>query len=594
MIKNITIHCIFFFISSVLFSNVTDLELDSSKKHNEVQAAWNSLRNAEKIQFKNIQEGNSLIIKDLKNAERLNNDTLAIYASKLLTIGYQLTRQYDSSIMYAQICKKYLQVTKDLEQEIIINCILSLAYSKEEKFDSAFIYINNSETIFNENDSIKKNLYIFHKIRESFIFYSLKSYSLALQKIDEANEFAKKINDSIFTYEILASYAKFHYETENYDTAISYLKKSLTHINPNSLDKSIIFSSIASSYKEKGLIDSTLTYYIKAIDHLKKANSENEISVLYLKLTQLYFDIDLNKAKHYFSLIKANDLKYHEACLYQFYKIKLYSDQSNIITQTEKLVSCSKNIAYKKRIHLFLYKEYKKINDNNNSLIHFEKYNQINDSILKEENNLAVQKAILENLVQKKENKLVEANINNVQQNSWLKIVLTILFFITLLSFIVYYLYKSQVKKHSLAEKEKELVKKELTQLSFSSMKDKKFIKHAREELKSIKKSSEKEKIINSLYAQTNLFVMEDKRNGKIHEHLKKVEDVFFEKIDSKSKLTKTEKKLILLLKFDMTTKEIAPVLNVSEKTIEKYRYILRKKLNIDRNITFHEYLNSI
>ena len=58
--------------------------------------------------------------------------------------------------------------------------------------------------------------------------------------------------------------------------------------------------------------------------------------------------------------------------------------------------------------------------------------------------------------------------------------------------------------------------------------------------------------------------------------------------------MTKTEKKMAALLKLDLSTKEIATLLNVTDATIEVYRSRLRKKLQIDRESSLSFYFNSL
>lgn len=56
---------------------------------------------------------------------------------------------------------------------------------------------------------------------------------------------------------------------------------------------------------------------------------------------------------------------------------------------------------------------------------------------------------------------------------------------------------------------------------------------------------------------------------------------------------TLQDKKLCIFLKMNLTTKEIAPLLNISVRGVEISRYRLRKKLNLDRNISLIEFLQS-
>lgn len=55
--------------------------------------------------------------------------------------------------------------------------------------------------------------------------------------------------------------------------------------------------------------------------------------------------------------------------------------------------------------------------------------------------------------------------------------------------------------------------------------------------------------------------------------------------------LSKSETKLACLLKMNLSSKEIANMLNISSEGIKKARYRLRKKLGLETDMDLHEYL---
>lgn len=69
----------------------------------------------------------------------------------------------------------------------------------------------------------------------------------------------------------------------------------------------------------------------------------------------------------------------------------------------------------------------------------------------------------------------------------------------------------------------------------------------------------------------------------------------FFKKLDEKHpNLTRNEKILFAYLKMNLTSKEIAPLMNISIRGVEVSRYRLRKKLELDRDVNLAEYANKI
>lgn len=69
----------------------------------------------------------------------------------------------------------------------------------------------------------------------------------------------------------------------------------------------------------------------------------------------------------------------------------------------------------------------------------------------------------------------------------------------------------------------------------------------------------------------------------------------FFKLLDeSFSGLTRNDKVLCAYLKMNLSSKEIAPLLNISVRGVEVNRYRLRKKMNLDRDVNLSEYLNNL
>ncbi len=56
--------------------------------------------------------------------------------------------------------------------------------------------------------------------------------------------------------------------------------------------------------------------------------------------------------------------------------------------------------------------------------------------------------------------------------------------------------------------------------------------------------------------------------------------------------LTLSERKMCAYIRMHLSTKEIAPLLNISVRGAETMRYRLRHKLGLDKNASLTEFLN--
>lgn len=86
--------------------------------------------------------------------------------------------------------------------------------------------------------------------------------------------------------------------------------------------------------------------------------------------------------------------------------------------------------------------------------------------------------------------------------------------------------------------------------------------------------------------------------SGEVDEIYRQAEQVhveFIEKLDEAyPNLTNKEKKILVLLRVGLSTKEMAPLLNISPKSVEISRYRLRTKLELDRNENLTQFIQSL
>ncbi|MFC2137490.1 helix-turn-helix transcriptional regulator, partial [Bacteroidota bacterium] len=81
----------------------------------------------------------------------------------------------------------------------------------------------------------------------------------------------------------------------------------------------------------------------------------------------------------------------------------------------------------------------------------------------------------------------------------------------------------------------------------------------------------------------------------KFEYHFDQVHEDFVKKLrNSYPELTPKDLKLCAYLRMNLSTKEIAPLLNISVRGVEVHRYRLRKKMDLDRNSNLTDYLLSI
>lgn len=103
-----------------------------------------------------------------------------------------------------------------------------------------------------------------------------------------------------------------------------------------------------------------------------------------------------------------------------------------------------------------------------------------------------------------------------------------------------------------------------------------------------------KQKVLR-LTTQINNNIEHDKDFELFQSNFNLIHKDFFKLLDDKYPgLTRNDKILCAYLKMNLSSKEIAPLLNISVRGVEVNRYRLRKKMNLDRDINLTEFMQDL
>lgn len=169
---------------------------------------------------------------------------------------------------------------------------------------------------------------------------------------------------------------------------------------------------------------------------------------------------------------------------------------------------------------------------------------------------------------------------------------------------------KEQTQIQNDLKKQKELVKlkneklridnlyksKELANSTMGVIKKNQFLTDLKEELEKIKMFSEQNKLVTSDISNVIRRINRDidnEENWKVFEdYFDRVHEKFLSKMKSKYPiLTPKDLRLSAYLRMNLSTKEIAPLMNITVRGVEISRYRLRKKLELGRNDSLNDFL---
>lgn len=547
----------------------------------------------------------------LKLAYKSKNDTLLLRAARTTGVLYNMLRDEDSALFFSKIALYYSNKIENYKNSVILNTLVANSFIGIGDYDSAYNYLEHSEELYKKlNDSVIQPSYFFFKLNKASFFKELTLYNLMLEELFEAKQIADSVSDTNFLPQLLGGIALGYKESGDVKKAITYSKDAIKYSKGGEQDKIIINTNIGNFFSMINEVDSALLYYNLAQDICDKLNLGiiSKQNIILSKSEMFLSNEHKDKAQQFMSIIKEKELTNHQKARFYLLKSNLASTMNEKLYFAQQIVKYSKKadkIVMLKEGYYSLYKLQKENNDIKNALINYEYYNKLADSIFNQDKSKAIQKVIVQKVIDDKNSEIALKELNfkkvKAEKERFILIILLSLVCSLLVIFIIFYKLKSQKQKTIIARQEKEIlnkenqeIKNELINISLEAEKHIDFLKETKEELKEIKFSSNKESKINSLFAKTNQFVLSEKDKKEYQGKIEEIKEDFFEKLNEKAKLTKTERKLAALLRINLSSKEIAEILKVSESTVEVYRSRLRKKLSIEKEMSLFDFFNKM
>lgn len=139
---------------------------------------------------------------------------------------------------------------------------------------------------------------------------------------------------------------------------------------------------------------------------------------------------------------------------------------------------------------------------------------------------------------------------------------------------------------------------KELANQTMSIIQKNKFLGKLKDELKQIQKNTEDDQLKTKMIAllkKINKEIDNKQQNQVFETYFDEVHDEFFKRLKKKyPQISPREMRLCAYIRMNLTSKEIATLLNITERGVEVSRYRLRKKLDLPREINFSTFLSNI
>ncbi|RED49416.1 tetratricopeptide repeat protein [Seonamhaeicola aphaedonensis] len=539
-----------------------------------------------------------------------------------LGVYYDLINKIDSSeYHYNKTLALAIKYNDTVMQPKSLSVLAGIALKKGD-FEKAITLRNEaSERFIKNKDYLSYGVNIGNK---ALIYTDKGDYKTALSESIKALKILDTINRETYRRaDLNAQIGNIEIQRNQNESAITYFLKALatyTELNDN------IY--MCNTYLNLGAAYINLKAYDKAKEHLEAS----------LKIAKTHNIIDgESKALNNLAEIYTIEEKYDVATNYLNRSLELIKNQENSVDYISILIQLAKtlaeqnndnkamqtiNLAIKKADSIGAYFMLKKgyyirsyIHEKNNAfkkaLIDTKEYHKISDSI----DNIEVSKKIEELKTiyetEKKEAQIAlqneEIKTLNVQAKND-KLTKT-LYGTGMISFIViagllFFGFKQRIKKNQIEREKQEAIykqeiafkKKELASQTLHLVQKNTFIQELKENLEKIKQSPELFKVE---FRRLVMLLKKESAEDKDWEIFKSYFSEVHNNFDNKLKtvyadITEKEIRLASFLRMNLSTKEIASMLNVLPESVLKSKYRLKKKLNLDKETDLNVFLNSL
>lgn len=525
-----------------------------------------------------------------------------IFAQEIDSSLVQLNKNVVSAINDAQKVEALLQIG-DYQTEKELK-------RAEQHFLDALEIIDNNQLINEQNLRAKVYVSLGVVSRRKGDYAEAIDYYLKAKKIYENQNDITSVADVIHNISMVSRYQK------DYRKAIRGFKKSI-QLNEQTKDTFSIaagYNMLGVAYRQNKQLDSALISYKKAKEIFTLLSSEEDIIGVDSNIAVVYN----NQKKYFQSLAITGDiLNYHKRKgnklsiviayyiisdshrrLKEYQKALMYADSSLVLA---KEGGFKQNIMRAYRRKSFINGRFlKNFEDAHND---YRMYKRYSDSIFNIENAKKIQ-ALELNYEFEKEKEALEFQKAQEERE---KMLYGILFFVTLaagtaVAFLVWKnaknkIVRQQLEKDLLSQKVK-LSEAEIKALVADNTMRSVFRKELIAQLEGEKKASDSKDVkmfIKLLTIKLQEQIKTEDKVSKIHKKIEAVNKGFDEKlVKLYPELSKNQRDFCVLLRLNLSIKEISSIKNVSIDSVKSMRYRIRTKLGLQSGEELEQFIQSL
>lgn len=622
---------IFILISQCLNAQNTKLidslkqELGSRREDDSVKVMILT-RLHEKLMFSKPEEAKIYAEQELEISKKIGYKKGIAVGNMHIADYYGNRSENDSALYYYNNAKQFFKEAGSNRGLIFVNHSLSALESTNGNLDKAVaITKENIELIkTHEKEGDSKTKFLGAQYNSlSNIYIEKANFKTALIYAFDALEAFEAINHETRKADVLKQIGDIESGLENHESSIKYFKEALEIYErfEEIFYAAYTYNSLGISYQNLHNYESAEKYFNLAVENAKKVEDNLGITNALHNLGELKRIQNKNyEAKT--TLLEAKAIAEKENiklglvnALHSLSKIDFESKNfSSALKQNSNAIDLAKSLGAMSHLaDLYKYRStiLEGLNKNNEALDFLKLYQTINDSLFtskkyrqieelktiyeteQKEAEIAYQKQEIESL-----NKDVE--ISNLRKGLYASGMFTFI----AVSALLYFSFKQRLKKNKIErEKQEEMYKqeiefkkKELASQTLHLVQKNTFIQELKENLEKIKQSPELFKVeFRRLVMLLKKESAEDKDWEVFKSYFTEVHNNFDNKIkEIYADISEKEIRLASFLRMNLSTKEIASMLNVLPESVSKSKYRLKKKLNLDKDTDLNTFLNTL
>jgi len=622
---------VFFLVSCLCYSQNTKL-IDSlktelaSKKEDDSIKVMILTRLHEKLMFSKPEEAKQYAEQELAISKKINY-TKGIAVGNMHLADYFANRfENDSALYYYEIAKDHFTKANSTRGIIFVNHSLSSIESSIGNLNKAIIITKDNIELIkaNEKEGAAKTKFIGAQYNSLANIYIEKgNFKTALIHALTALKCFEDINHESRKADALKQIGDIESGLENHESSIKYFKEALEIYErfEETFYMAYTQNSLGISYQNLNDFESAEKYYQLAATNAEKVQDK-------LGLTNALHNLgDIKRLQNKYSeaketLLKAKQFAEEENiklglvnALNSLSKIDLhYKDYTASLDSNKEAIDISKSLGAMSHLaSLYKYRStiLESLNKNNDALEFLKLYQTINDSLFntKKLQQIEELKAIYESEKKETEINLQKEEIKNLNKdieigNLRKGLYAGGMFTFIAVSALLYFGFKQRIKKNKIERQKQEEIykqeiafkKKELATQTLHLVQKNTFIQELKDNLEKIKRSPELFKVE---FRRIVMLLKKESAEDKDWEVFKSYFSEVHNNFDHKIKevypdATEKEMRLASFLRMNLSTKEIASMMNVLPESVLKSKYRLKKKLDLDKDTDLNQFLSNL